>query len=99
MPGPVNRISAEKMHFSYEHAFEGQSPLAYERLLLDTMNGDATLFTRSDEVLAAWEFTTDIIDAWDAEPVKNLPVYEAGTWGPPLINDFIHQFNCSWRNL
>ncbi|MCH7663128.1 MAG: glucose-6-phosphate dehydrogenase [Chloroflexi bacterium] len=99
IPGPVNRISSQQMHFSYEQAFEGQSPLAYERLLLDTMNGDATLFTRSDEVLAAWEFTTNIIEAWDANPVKNLPVYEAGTWGPPLIDDFINQFDCTWRNL
>jgi glucose-6-phosphate 1-dehydrogenase len=98
-PGPVNQISSEHMHFSYEQAFGGEPPSAYERLLLDTMNGDATLFTRSDEVLAAWEVTTGIIEAWDSNPVKNLPVYEAGTWGPPLIDEFIQDYNCTWRNI
>jgi glucose-6-phosphate 1-dehydrogenase len=97
-PGPVNQISSVDMHFSYEQTFGGEPPAAYERLLLDAMNGDATLFTRGDEVLAAWEFTDGIIEAWDSNPVKNLPVYEAGTWGPPLLDEFIQNYNCTWRH-
>ena len=96
-PGPVNQISPVEMHFSYEHAFGGEPPEAYERLLLDAMNGDATLFTRGDEILASWEFTTGILSAWQDQPVENLPVYEAGTWGPPLLDDFIADFGCVWR--
>lgn len=96
-PGPINQISPVEMNFSYETAFGGEPPEAYERLLLDAMNGDATLFTRGDEILASWEFTTGIIDAWQENPVENLPVYEAGTWGPPLLDDFIEDFGGLWR--
>ncbi len=97
-PHPINQIAPVKMHFSYEEAFGTEPPEAYERLLLDVMVGDATLFTRSDEVLAAWAFTTKIIDAWNHYPVRNLPVYEAGTWGPPGADDFIAQDRWVWRS-
>ncbi|RPJ52076.1 MAG: glucose-6-phosphate dehydrogenase, partial [Chloroflexi bacterium] len=96
-PQPVNQIAPVQMHFSYEEAFGTEPPEAYERLLLDVMTGDATLFTRCDEVLAAWEFTDRIIEAWKQHPVRNLPVYEAGTWGPPGADDFIAQDRWSWR--
>jgi glucose-6-phosphate 1-dehydrogenase len=97
-PNPVNQIAPVEMHFSYEEAFGTEPPEAYERLLLDVMVGDATLFTRSDEVLAAWDFTSKIIQAWQQHPVRNLPVYEAGTWGPPGADDFIAQNHGSWRS-
>jgi glucose-6-phosphate 1-dehydrogenase len=97
-PRPVNQIAPVEMHFSYEETFGTEPPEAYERLLLDVMIGDATLFTRSDEVLAAWDFTTKIIHAWEQNPVRNLPVYEAGTWGPPGADDFIAQDRWGWRN-
>ncbi len=96
-PGPINQIAPVKMQFCYEDAFGGEPPEAYERLLQDSLYGDATLFTRSDEVLAAWEFTTRIIDAWKSFPVRNLPVYEAGTWGPPGADEFIGRDNRAWR--
>lgn len=98
-PGPINQIAPVKMNFSYSETFGVDPPLAYERLLLDSMNGDAILFTRSDEVHAAWACTADILEAWESEKVKNLPVYEAGTWGPPLINEFIEDVGGEWRNL
>jgi glucose-6-phosphate 1-dehydrogenase len=60
--------------------------------------GDATLFTRSDEVRAAWSFTSSILDGWVRNPVKNLPVYEAGTWGPPCADDFITTDGRIWRD-
>jgi glucose-6-phosphate 1-dehydrogenase len=96
-PGPINQISPVKMEFNYE-AMYGEPPEAYERLLLDCLSGDATLFTRSDEVKAQWAFTTNILDGWKASSTKNLPVYEAGTWGPPGVDEFIGRDGRSWRN-
>ena len=90
-PGPVNQIEPVNMTFDYVSAFGGEPPEAYERLLLDCLAGDATLFTRTDEVQSAWAFTTDIIEAWKSKTVKNLPVYEAGTWGPEGAEEFVRQ--------
>jgi glucose-6-phosphate 1-dehydrogenase len=98
IPGPSNNISPVKMEFNYQKAFGGEPPEAYERLLLDCLIGDATLFTRSDEVQAQWTFTSRILDAWTAYPVRNLPVYEAGTWGPPGSDDFIGRDGRKWRS-
>lgn len=98
VPGPTNTIDPVKMNFSYKESFGSVPPEAYERLLLDCLLGDATLFTRSDEVDAAWDFTTDILQGWAAHPVRYLPVYEAGTWGPPGADEFIHRDGRIWRN-
>lgn len=98
-PQPRTQIAPVKMQFSYQEAFGSEPPEAYERLLLDCLMGDATLFTRSDEVLAAWRFTSGILKAWEAYPVKNLPIYEAGTWGPACADDFIHRDGWSWRMI
>jgi len=96
-PTPVNQIAPVQMDFSYEEAFGAQPPEAYERLLLDGLVGDATLFTRSDEVLSAWSYTDEIMKAWKNYPVRNLPVYESGTWGPPGADDFIGRDHWAWR--
>lgn len=96
-PGSLNQIAAMKMDFNYENAFGGEPPEAYERLILDCLQGDATLFTRSDEVQAQWGFTTEIINSWKDFAAKNLPVYEAGTWGPPGADDFINREGRFWR--
>ena len=98
VPGPVNEIAPVQMDFSYNATFGSEPPEAYERLLLDCLLGDATLFTRSDEVYAQWAFTTRILEAWKSFPVRNLPVYEAGTWGPPGADEFIQKDGHSWRN-
>ncbi len=95
--GPINQIAPVNMSFDYVSTFGSEPPEAYERLLLDVMMGDATLFTRADEVKAAWKFTTDILEAWDNAKVKNLPVYEAGTWGPSGVDEFIQRDGRSWR--
>lgn len=97
-PGPMNQIEPVSMHFDYVQAFGEEPPEAYERLLLDVMAGDPTLFTRADEVRAAWKFTTGILQAWSEQKVENVPVYAAGTWGPPEMDDFIGQ-TASWHNL
>jgi glucose-6-phosphate 1-dehydrogenase len=98
LPGQINQIAPAKMEFNYQQAFGGNPPEAYVRLLQDCMSGDATLFTRSDEVNAAWTFTNPILDAWKSNPVKNLPVYEAGTWGPPGTDEFIGNSGRCWRD-
>lgn len=98
VPGAENRIEAVQMNFSYEETFGNQSPAAYERLLMDSMNGDATLFTRSDEVLSAWQFVSNITEVWQAAPATKLPQYEVGSWGPPELDSFIQRSGLRWRN-
>ncbi len=70
------------MEFNYASSFGGSSPEAYERLILDVMAGDATLFMRRDQVEAAWQFVTPILDRWEQAAVRDLPEYQCGTWGP-----------------
>lgn len=98
-PGPMDQIKPVKMSFDYAKAFGSEPPEAYERLLLDSLVGDATLFTRSDEVQVAWNYVTDILFAWDNNPVKNLPIYEAGTWGPPEVDQLLKRHEIDlWHN-
>ena len=98
-PGPIQQIEPVKMDFDYVHTFGGEPPEAYERLLLDAMVGDATLFNRTDEVHAAWSITTDILNAWKNNPVSNIPVYEAGTSGPDGADEFMERDGRRWRKL
>jgi glucose-6-phosphate 1-dehydrogenase len=101
VPGQAMRIRNVNMDFLYGSAFITQSPEAYERLLLDCMLGDATLFAREDEVEEAWRVCTAVLDAWRAHPPARdeLPNYEAGTWGPEAANDLIARDGRSWRRL
>jgi glucose-6-phosphate 1-dehydrogenase len=99
VPGPLQQIEPVKMEFSYVKTFGGEPPEAYERLLMDCLTGDATLFTRRDEVLDAWAYTSEIMEGWKRQNIKNLPVYEAGTWGPPFADEFIAKDDRSWRNI
>ena len=70
------------MDFRYGTAFAVPPPEAYERLLLDVMLGDPTLYTRTDEVESAWRFITSILDAWQAAGRSDPVTYVAGSWGP-----------------
>ena len=99
LPGPVNQIAPVDMEFCYQDSFGSEPPEAYERLLLDCILGDQTLFTRHDEVLEQWRFVTEIIKAWENSPVKVLPKYQIGTWGPLESESFIKRDNRKWRNL
>jgi glucose-6-phosphate 1-dehydrogenase len=99
LPGPKVRIYPVKMEFSYSSLFGGASPEAYERLILDVMAGDATLFMRRDAVEAAWEFVMPILDHWERSRSRFLPQYQAGTWGPLEADRLIEQDNRSWRTL
>jgi len=88
-----------KMEFNYSSSFGGTTPEAYERLLLDVMAGDATLFMRRDAVEAAWRWVMPILDAWSQERVLNLPEYQCGTWGPIEADRLIQADDRQWRTL
>lgn len=99
IPGSITRVMPVDMDFNYLESFGAEPPDAYQRLLLDCFNGDATLFTRSDEVKAAWTVTNSILEGWQEQALKNLPIYEAGTWGPDGADEFIQRDGRKWRNL
>ena len=100
LPGPSARLQPVKMDFRYQTAFRKSSPEAYERLLLDAMAGDATLFARKDEVETAWEFVDAIEDAWhkSADPPV-MAEYPAGSWGPKETDDLLERDGRKWRRL
>ncbi len=96
VPGQGMSIRTVHMDFLYGGAFRTGLPEAYERLILDAMLGDATLFTRADEVDEQWALVDAIVAAWKRDrPV--FPNYEAGTWGPRSADELIHRDGRSWR--
>jgi len=100
MPGTSFRIEPVKMDFHYGTSFGKASPEAYERLLLDAMSGDATLFARRDEVEEAWAFIDPIENAWAAKKdAPGLFFYPAGSWGPEEADDLLARDGRAWRRL
>jgi glucose-6-phosphate 1-dehydrogenase len=100
LPGTSFRIEPVKMDFHYGTSFGKASPEAYERLLLDAMSGDATLFARRDEVEEAWEFIDPIENAWHAKTdAPNLFFYPAGSWGPEEADELLARDGRAWRRL
>jgi glucose-6-phosphate 1-dehydrogenase len=97
IPGTRMRIRPVNMEFLYGTSFMSQSPEAYERLILDAMRGDATLFTRNDEVEAQWEICDPIVQKWEATPGP-LPQYEAGTQGPDEADRLLED-GARWRAI
>jgi glucose-6-phosphate 1-dehydrogenase len=97
MPGPRVVIQSVKMDFLYGTSFGKDPPEAYERLLLDCLLGDATLFARADEVEAAWTIVTPLLEAWRASPPADFPNYEAGTWGPAAAARLMGREDRTWR--
>jgi glucose-6-phosphate 1-dehydrogenase len=99
IPGSRMRIRPVNMEFLYGSSFMSQSPEAYERLILDAMRGDATLFTRNDEVDAQWSIIDPVLDAWHGtDPDGPLPTYEAGSGGPAEA-DLLLGGDSAWRKL
>src|SRR3954463_13966241 len=89
VPGLGIDVRSVTMDFTYGSAFTVDSPDAYETLILDALLGDASLFTRADEVEGAWARVTPIIDAWMDEPAPEFPNYEAGSWGPQAADELL----------
>jgi glucose-6-phosphate 1-dehydrogenase len=96
IPGARMSVRPVNMEFLYGTSFMSQSPEAYERLIMDTMRGDATLFARDDEVEAAWAICDPILQAWDEDDTP-LPKYEAGSQGPQEADKLIEPD--TWRHL
>ncbi len=97
IPGARMRVRPVNMEFLYGTSFLSQSPEAYERLILDTMRGDATLFARNDEVEAAWRIVDPILEAWQSDSAT-LPQYKAGSSGP-AEQDAILLDDDKWRPI
>jgi glucose-6-phosphate 1-dehydrogenase len=106
-PGPTLDVEQVNMDFTYNQSFEGNISDAYERLLLDAMLGDSTLFIRRDETELAWDRVTNVLEGWAIqEEIQRkrhktlaLPQYPAGTWGPGESDELLAQDGHHWRNL
>jgi glucose-6-phosphate 1-dehydrogenase len=99
VPGQTMQIRPVTMDFRFGQSFGNISADAYERLILDAMLGDSTLFARRDEVEQAWTIVNSIIDGWKYMMKPNFPNYESGTWGPKEADDFIEKDGRKWRRL
>jgi glucose-6-phosphate 1-dehydrogenase len=99
VPGSRRRLQEVRMDFRYGTAFAVPPPEAYERLLLDAMLGDPTLYTRTDEVESAWRFITAILAAWQAPNAPAPFNYVAGSWGPDAADALIAAAGTRWRRL
>jgi len=98
LPGQALRIRWVNMDFRYGSSFGSKPPEAYERLLLDCLLGDSTLYARRDMVERGWEIVTPLLEAWK-EPPADFPNYAAGTWGPKAAFDLMERDGRKWRKL
>jgi len=97
VPGTDMQIRSVNMDFFYGSSFVREQPEAYERLLLDSMHGESTLFTRGDEVEAQWTFVQGILDGWAEAGRETVHTYESGSWGPQAADEFIWRDGRRWR--
>lgn len=96
IPGPEMLLKAVDMHFKYTESFEAEIAEAYERLILDCLRGDATLFMRKDMVELAWWLVQPVVDHWSQMPAP-FPNYPAGTWGPAAADALLAKTGHAWR--
>lgn len=99
VPGPIMRIRSVAMDFDYGATFGAEDASPYERLILDCMKGDQTLFDRADGVEAAWSLVDPVLRAWEEQKKVSFPNYAAGTWGPPEADALLARDGRSWRRL
>jgi glucose-6-phosphate 1-dehydrogenase len=97
VPGTGVEVRPVRMQFSYDAEFGAYTPEAYERLLIEAMAGDATLFIRRDEVEIAWHVVDGIRKSWEGLPLTNREFYSAGTWGPVASDDLLAQAGHRWH--
>ncbi len=98
-PGNTLDIHPVNMEFRYGTTFGTEPPEAYERLQLDCLVGDQSLYTRADEVEASWRFISRIHEAWKKSQATAIPTYEAGTWGPRESEAMLERLGHRWRRL
>lgn len=98
VPGLETRTQPVKMHFRYAATYGSNTPEAYERLILDAMIGDGTLFIRGDETEASWKLITPILEHWKASGNKGMENYTAGSWGPAASDAMLKDGGNTWRN-
>src|SRR5690606_1377865 len=96
VPGPTTQLRPVRMDFQYGSSFGEAGPDAYERLLLDAMLGDPTLFARRDEVETAWSLMQPILDGWETHGQPVYP-YESGSWGPSKADTMLRRAGREWR--
>ena len=99
VPGPAIRLRSVDMTFHYGASFGVEVTDAYERLIMDCMMGDSTLFTRRDEVELMWLLATSILEGWAHIPPPTFPNYRAGSWGPASADMLIERDGRTWRRL
>ena len=99
VPGLGLDVRSVTMDFGYGSAFNVDSPDAYETLILDALQGDASLFTRADEVEEAWGIVDPIVGSWAAAPAPDFPNYDAGTWGPAASDELLARDGRRWRRF
>ena len=97
VPGLETRTQPVKMHFRYATTFGSNTPEAYERLILDAMVGDSTLFIRGDETEASWKLITPILEHWQASGTGGLAEYASGSWGPVESDHMLQERGHQWR--
>ena len=95
-PGPRMKLQPVNMRFGYERAFKAERGTGYEVMLYSCMLGDATLFSRTDFVEAAWQIAQPILDTWASTPADDFPNYVAGTWGPRAAHELLAQDGRRW---
>lgn len=97
VPETVSEMRSVDMEFHYNDAFGSAAlPEAYERLLLDALNGDASLFTRADEIEFAWKFIDRVLEGWEGDRAPPLQQYAPGSWGPPAAETLLADNNAAW---
>ena len=97
VPGMSLGVRPVRMHFSYDSEFGAYTPEAYERLLLEAIAGDATLFIRRDEVETAWQIVDSVRAGWQNQALTNREFYAAGTWGPIAADDLLAESGHAWH--
>jgi len=95
-PGPTIRLRPVNMRFCYSDVFRAPQPEAYETLLGDVINDDATSFIRADQVEAAWQVVTPVIEYWEATPAADFPNYPASSWGPEAAASLLARDERNW---
>ena len=95
-PGNQMTMTSAKLSFDYKDTFGASTAPAYERLLLDALLGDATLFLRGDEIEASWRFADAFVEAWKGTDAPPMLEYPAGSWGPDEAHDLFHGCEGGW---